>query len=90
MSEIVFTERSFDQYLQWQKEDRKTLRKINRLLKSIERDGPMKGEGKPEKLSYKTGTYSRRIDEANRLVYEIKNQQIVVKACKGHYEDVTQ
>ena len=87
MGDIVFTEKGFAQYVEWQTEDKKTLKKINRLLKSIERDGPMEGEGKPEKLSYDAGSYSRRIDEKNRLVYEIRNNQIVVKACKGHYED---
>lgn len=86
MSVIVFTENGFEQYVEWQTNDKKKLRKINRLLKSIERNGPMKGEGKPEKLSYDPGAYSRRIDEANRLVYEISNDQIIVKACKGHYE----
>ena len=63
MSSILFTEKGFEQYLQWQTEDRKTLRKINRLLKSIARDGALQGEGKPEKLSYAPGSYSRRIDE---------------------------
>ena len=47
----------------------------------------MEGEGKPEKLSYEPGSYSRRIDDANRLVYEVDDGQIKVKACKGHYED---
>ena len=47
----------------------------------------MKGEGKPEKLSYEPGSYSRRIDDANRLVYEVSEGQIKVKACRGHYED---
>ena len=87
MADIVFTEKGWQQYVEWQTEDKKTLRKINRLLQSIERDGPIKGEGKPEKLSYDPGSYSRRIDEANRLVYEVKEDQIKVKACKGHYND---
>lgn len=47
----------------------------------------MGGLGKPEKLRYRDGEYSRRIDDANRLVYEIANSDIIVKACKGHYED---
>ena len=87
MAEITFTEKGWEQYIEWQTEDKKTLRKINKLLRSIERDGPMSGEGKPEKLSYDPGSYSRRIDEANRLVYEVSGNHIKVKACKGHYED---
>lgn len=87
MSQIVFTEIGFEQYLYWQKQDRKTLRKINRLLKSIEREGAMKGEGKPEKPTSRPGDYSRRIDEENRLVYQVEQNRIIVLACKGHYED---
>ena len=58
------------------------------LLQSIERDGALQGLGKPEPLKYgKSGSFSRRIDEANRLVYEVSDNQIVVKSCKGHYDD---
>lgn len=68
--------------------DKKTIKKINQLLKSIDRDGALQGIGKPELLRHdKSGLYSRRIDEANRLVYEISDNQIIVKSCKGHYED---
>lgn len=87
MADIVFTEIGWKQYLEWQTEDKKTVKKINKLIKSIERDGPMKGEGKPEKLSYEPGAFSRRIDEANRLVYEVSGEKITIKACKGHYMD---
>ena len=86
MSSIIFSEESFEQYKEWQKEDKKTLKKINSLLKSIDRDGPMKGEGKPEKLSHDLGAYSRRIDEKNRLVYSVGDGYITVRSCKGHYE----
>ena len=85
MSDVLFTETGFRHYLYWQSQDKKTLRKINRLLKSIERDGAMAGEGKPEKLKYEGNEYSRRIDEANRLVYAIAENQIKVISCKGHY-----
>jgi len=51
VADIIFTEKGWEQYVEWQSEDKKTLKKINRLLKSIGRDGPMGGEGKPEKLS---------------------------------------
>lgn len=80
----TFTEIGFEHYKYWQTHDRKTLNKINRLLQSIERDGAMFGEGKPERLKYGAG-YSRRIDDANRLVYEIENDIITIKACRGHY-----
>ncbi len=58
------------------------------MLQSIERDGVLQGMGKPEPLKYgKSGSFSRRIDDANRLVYEVVNDQIIVKSCKGHYSD---
>ena len=53
-------------------------------MQSIERDGAMFGEGKPERLKYGAG-YSRRIDETNRLVYDIENDTINIKSCRGHY-----
>ena len=87
MSNIVFSEIAWDDYLYWQKQDKKVIQKINKLLKSIDRDGAMNGEGKPEKLKYRLGDCSRRIDNQNRLIYEVREQQIVVKSCRGHYED---
>ena len=87
MSKIIFTETGFSHYVYWQGQDRKTLKKINRLLQSISRDGVLEGEGKPEKLKHKEGEYSRRIDSENRLVYEFSDDKITVKSCMGHYED---
>lgn len=87
MSDFIFTEKGFEHYLYWQTQDKKTLRKINQLLKSIEREGALQGLGKPEVLKHKEGEYSRRIDESNRLVYEVADNQITIKSCKGHYED---
>lgn len=87
MSEITFSEEGWDDYLYWQVQDKKTLQKINRLLKSISRDGALEGEGKPEKLKYKDGEYSRRIDKENRLVYSMAENKILIKTCRGHYED---
>lgn len=85
---ILFTDTGWMQYTEWQGQDKKTIKRINQLIKSIDRDGAMQGIGKPELLKYnKSGLYSRRIDEANRLVYEISDNQIIVKSCKGHYED---
>lgn len=88
MSSITFTENAFAHYLYWQGQDKKTLKKINRLLKSIERDGALEGEGKPEKLKYREGEYSRHINEKDRLIYAIgEDDTIIVKSCIGHYED---
>ena len=87
MSKITFAEEGWEEYLYWQKQDKKVLKKINKLLQSIERDGPMKGEGKPEILKWRNGDYSRRIDLENRLVYSYTDDQIIVKSCRGHYED---
>ena len=85
---ILFTDTGWEQYTKWQEQDKKTIKRINQLLKSIDRDGAMQGIGKPELLKHnKSGLYSRRIDEANRLVYEMSGNQIIVKSCKGHYED---
>ena len=85
---ILFTDTGWNQYTEWQGQDKKTVKRINQLLKSIDRDGAMQGIGKPELLKHnKSGLYSRRIDEINRLVYEMSSNQIIVKSCKGHYED---
>ena len=85
---ILFTDTGWNQYTEWQGQDKKTVKKINQLLKSIDRHGALQGIGKPELLKHdKSGLYSRRIDEANRLVYEMSGNQIIVKSCKGHYED---
>jgi len=65
----------------------KTLKKINNLLDDIKRNGAMQGIGKPEPLKHRTG-YSKHVDEANRLVYDIdKLQNIKIISCKGHYDD---
>ena len=85
---ILFTDTGWNQYTEWQGQNKKTIKRINQLLKSIDRDGALQGIGKPKLLKHdKSGLYSRRIDEANRLVYEMSGNQIIVKSCKGHYED---
>ncbi len=87
MNDFTFTEKGFQEYTYWQTQDRKTVNKINNLLKDIRRNGAMHGTGKPEKLKNHPG-YSRRIDDANRLVYEIDGlQNIKIISCKGHYND---
>lgn len=87
MNDFTFTKDAFDDYLYWQSQDKKTLKRINALLKDIRSNGALIGTGKPEKLKYRSG-YSRRIDDTNRLVYEIDDSQnIKIISCRGHYED---
>ena len=82
---ITFEEGGFNDYVYWQKTDRKIVDKINSLLRSIARNGAMQGEDKPEKLKHRQGVYSRRIDLINRLIYKYSEDTIVVVSCKGHY-----
>ena len=81
-----FSSVGFDEYVYWQTEDRKTLKRINLLIQDIERNGPMNGIGKPERLKYIDG-WSRRIDEVNRLVYSTGDNAIIIYSCKDHYND---
>lgn len=89
MANFTFTEKAMEQYIYWQTQDRKTLKRINGLIADINRNGAMQGIGKPELLRHdKSGLYSRRIDEANRLVYDVDEENnIKIISCKGHYED---
>ena len=87
MNDFTFSLSGFEDYLYWQTQDRKTLKRINKLLMDIRRNGALEGTGKPEALKHRHG-YSRRIDDANRLVYEIDEiGNIKIIACRGHYED---
>lgn len=80
-------EEAWSDYEYWQTEDRKTLKKINNLLKDIERNGELKGTGSPEALKGNlSGLFSRHIDKENRLVYRIENSILEIISCKGHYE----
>ena len=85
----TFEDKGFDDYLYWQIQDRKILKKINELLKDIERNGVDKGIGQPEPLRYDlSGYWSRRIDAKNRLVYKINEiGQLSIASCKGHYNN---
>ena len=83
----IFTERDWSDYLSWQNEDKKTLKRINMLLADIQRNGENSRIGKSEILKNKRD-YSKRIDEKNRLVYEFNsNGDIIVISCRGHYKD---
>ncbi len=86
MGNIIFSENGWEDYLYWQKQDKRMLKKINSLLKGIQRD-PFSGEGKPEPLKNAEGDWSRRINEKDRLVYRIQDNNVLVKQCRGHYED---
>jgi len=87
---IIFSEKSFFEYTEWQAKDKKIAKQINLLIKDILRNGLLKGIGQPESLKHGlTGYYSRRINKEHRLVYavDINNNLIIVK-CKGHYENI--
>ncbi len=86
MKKIWFDE-AWEDYLYWQTQDRKTLKRINALLKDIERS-EFNGIGKPELLKGElSGFWSRRIDDANRFVYRIKDGILEILSCRGHYDD---
>lgn len=77
---------AWDDYLYWQTQDRKTLKRINALIRDVESGDPFEGIGKPEPLRYGlAGKWSRRIDEANRLIYAIEGDTIRIYSCKDHY-----
>jgi addiction module toxin, txe/yoeB family len=83
----LWSDRAWDDYLYWQLQDRKMLKRINDLVKDIERNGLSQGIGKPEPLRHRKA-WSRRIDKANRLIYNIdESGNLWIIACKGHYED---
>lgn len=82
---LVFTSRSWDDYLYWQKNDKRMVRRINDLIKDIQRE-PFEGIGKPEPLKHQLqGLWSRRIDSEHRLVYEIAEDELRIIACRYHY-----
>ncbi|WP_182185479.1 Txe/YoeB family addiction module toxin [Pectinatus frisingensis] len=84
----IWDDEAWDDYINWQAEDKKTLKRINALIKDIDRNGCLMGIGKPESLKYELkGWYSRRIDDKNRLVYRIKDNCIEIAQCKNHYND---
>lgn len=86
MSEIIWSEDAWSDYLYWQSQDRRTLKRVNALIKDIERNGPLTGIGKPESLTGNLrGEYSRRIDEKNRLVYHMLDGRLYIVSCRTHY-----
>lgn len=86
MSELLFREKTWKQYLEWQTEDKRILKKINGLVKEAERT-PFGGKGKPEppKGDF-SGFWSRRITDEDRLVYRLRDGVLEILSCKGHYD----
>lgn len=83
---LAWTEAAWSDYLYWQSQDKKTLKRINRLIEETRRD-PFAGIGKPEPLRENlSGFWSRRIDEANRLVYTVDDEYLTIIACRYHYQ----
>jgi toxin YoeB len=86
MKRITFSKNAWEEYLSWQKEDKKMLGKINDLIKDIQK-APYKGIGKPEPLKFDlAGFWSRRIDLEHRLVYQYHEDQILIYSCRYHYD----
>lgn len=84
---VIFTPTAWEQYTEWIKTDRKIVKRINDLIKSIDRDGLLTGIGKPEILKHRKAC-SRRITDEHRLVYNFdEKQNLIVYACRGYYED---
>jgi toxin YoeB len=81
----LWTDEAWEEYLYWQTQDKKTLKKLNSLIKDIQRH-PFEGIGKPEPLKDNlSGWWSRQIDEKNRIVYRIEKDNIIISQCRGHY-----
>ena len=82
---IVFAEKGWEDYLYWQQYDKKTLKRINSLIKAIQRD-PFEGIGDPEPLRFNwSGFWSRRIDREHRLVYAVEDGALLIAQCRYHY-----
>jgi len=85
-SKLAWTNAAWSDYLYWQTQDKKTLKRINLLIKDAMRD-PEAGIGKPEALKENlSGLWSRRIDDVHRLVYAIEKDQLIIIACRYHYK----
>ena len=85
----LWTDRGWADYLYWQTQDKKTLKRVNQLVQDIERNGGFDGIGKPEPLQGDlSGWWSRRIDETNRLIYRLRDANTLeIAQCRGHYGD---
>ena len=84
---ILWESHAWEDYVYWQFQDKKTLKKINRIITDICRN-PFEGIGKPEPLKENlSGFWSRRIDDKDRLIYKIDEKNIYILACRYHYSD---
>jgi toxin YoeB len=84
---LTFAPSAWEDYIEWSETDKKTFRKINAIIKDIERNGFMKGIARPEKLKHRPG-YSRQINDFDRLVYDgEEGANLFIISCKGHYDD---
>lgn len=82
---VGFSQLAWEDYLYWQKTDKKLLKRINALIKDIQRQ-PFDGIGSPEPLKHNlTGYWSRRINKEHRLVYKVSESQIIIVQCRYHY-----
>ncbi|MCK4662855.1 MAG: Txe/YoeB family addiction module toxin [Bacteroidales bacterium] len=82
---VCFSSKSWADYLYWQKTDKKILKQINELIKTIQRT-PFEGTGKPEPLKHNlSGCWSRKINNEHRLVYHVKENEIQIISCQYHY-----
>lgn len=83
---ITFSKNAWEDYVSWQKENKKILKRINLLIKDIQRN-PHHGIGNPEPLKYDlSGFWSRRIEREHRLVYQVFKEEILIYSCKYHYD----
>ena len=88
MADISFSERAWEEFQYWMGQDKKTVKRITALLKDISRS-PFEGIGKPEPLTGNlAGFWSRRINDKDRLIYKIDDENIYVLACRYHYSDI--
>ncbi len=86
MRSITFQGTSFEEFTEWQMTDKKIFAKIAELITEIRRT-PFEGKGKPEALKHELqGKWSRRITQSHRLVYEVRQNEIIIHSCKFHYE----
>ena len=82
---LVFAEQAWDDYLYWQKTDKKILKRINTLIKDVTRD-PFEGIGKPEPLKHAlAGFWSRRINDEHRFVYKVQGDSLLIAQLRYHY-----
>lgn len=83
---LIFAERAWEDYLYWQKTDKKILNRINSLIKDIQRH-PFEGIGKPEPLKHVlSGYWSRRINDEHRIIYKIKDKGVLIAQLRYHYQ----